>query len=282
MEGDRNGTGKVQLPGLREDQSDALAPFHVIARGWAGPSLLAMILFEKFGQHQPLNRQAERLCTRRRADQPVDDGRRRPRSGCGRARPGAPAGRGPCHGGQNDLLTLGDDHDRVPRCWPKARPTPAWCWSLCARRSAVRRPQAAGGDVLITPATAKASTRSAIWPDTPGCSRPMPLTAIARIYLPQRHACRCDPGGRGAGRIARRPFFAMADIAENARRRAAGKERGRTPRRSRSRSCAASTPCSRSSGRSTARARRRAQGRSARSGASRLSKSFRCRSMDLI
>ncbi len=36
------------------------APFHVIPRGWAGPSLLAMILFEKFGQHQPLNRQAER------------------------------------------------------------------------------------------------------------------------------------------------------------------------------------------------------------------------------
>jgi hypothetical protein len=32
----------------------------VIARGWAGPSLLAMIAFEKFGQHQPLNRQAER------------------------------------------------------------------------------------------------------------------------------------------------------------------------------------------------------------------------------
>jgi transposase len=36
------------------------APFHVVARGWAGPSLLAMLLFEKFGQHQPLNRQAER------------------------------------------------------------------------------------------------------------------------------------------------------------------------------------------------------------------------------
>ena len=36
------------------------APFHVTARGWAGPSLLAMIVFEKFGQHQPLNRQAER------------------------------------------------------------------------------------------------------------------------------------------------------------------------------------------------------------------------------
>src|SRR5216684_506957 len=37
------------------------APFHTIPRGWAGPSLLAMILFEKFGQHQPLNRQCERF-----------------------------------------------------------------------------------------------------------------------------------------------------------------------------------------------------------------------------
>ena len=36
------------------------APFHVTPRGFAGLSLLAMILFEKFGQHQPLNRQSER------------------------------------------------------------------------------------------------------------------------------------------------------------------------------------------------------------------------------
>lgn len=43
-----------------ETISQPPAPFHVVARGWAGPSLLAMILFEKFGQHQPLNRQAER------------------------------------------------------------------------------------------------------------------------------------------------------------------------------------------------------------------------------
>jgi transposase len=35
------------------------APFHAIPRGFAGPNLLAMILFEKFGQHQPLNRQSE-------------------------------------------------------------------------------------------------------------------------------------------------------------------------------------------------------------------------------
>ena len=40
--------------------SQAPAPFHVMPGAWAGPSLLAMIVFEKFGQHQPLNRQAER------------------------------------------------------------------------------------------------------------------------------------------------------------------------------------------------------------------------------
>jgi transposase len=43
-----------------EKISQPPAPFHPTPRGWAGPNLLAMILFEKFGQHQPLNRQAER------------------------------------------------------------------------------------------------------------------------------------------------------------------------------------------------------------------------------
>ena len=43
-----------------ESVNQAPAPFHVVPRGWAGPRLLAMILFEKYGQHQPLNRQAER------------------------------------------------------------------------------------------------------------------------------------------------------------------------------------------------------------------------------
>ncbi|SEU08947.1 IS66 C-terminal element [Paracoccus homiensis] len=43
-----------------EKISQPPAPFHPTTRGWAGPNLLAMVLFEKFGQHQPLNRQAER------------------------------------------------------------------------------------------------------------------------------------------------------------------------------------------------------------------------------
>ncbi len=38
----------------------APAPYHAVPRGWAGPNLLATIVFEKYGQHQPLNRQSER------------------------------------------------------------------------------------------------------------------------------------------------------------------------------------------------------------------------------
>ncbi len=43
-----------------EKISQTPAPFSVLPRGFAGPNVLAMILFEKYGQHQPLNRQSER------------------------------------------------------------------------------------------------------------------------------------------------------------------------------------------------------------------------------
>ncbi len=39
------------------------APFHATPRGWAGPGFLAMLLFDKYGQHQPLHRQAERFAS---------------------------------------------------------------------------------------------------------------------------------------------------------------------------------------------------------------------------
>jgi transposase len=42
-----------------ETISQPAAPFHPIARGRAGPQLLAMILEAKFGQHLPLNRLSE-------------------------------------------------------------------------------------------------------------------------------------------------------------------------------------------------------------------------------
>ena len=43
-----------------EKLSQAPAPYHAVPRGWAGPNLLATIVFEKYGQHQPLNRQSDR------------------------------------------------------------------------------------------------------------------------------------------------------------------------------------------------------------------------------
>jgi transposase len=43
-----------------ENVSQPPAPFHAIPRGFAGPSLLAMIIHEKFGMHMPLNRLADR------------------------------------------------------------------------------------------------------------------------------------------------------------------------------------------------------------------------------
>ena len=44
-----------------EKITQAPVPFHVIARGLVGPSLLAMILFEKFGQH-PAQSPSRALC----------------------------------------------------------------------------------------------------------------------------------------------------------------------------------------------------------------------------
>jgi transposase len=42
-----------------ESIDQAPAPFHVIPRGRLGPELLAAVLYGKFGEHQPLNRQSE-------------------------------------------------------------------------------------------------------------------------------------------------------------------------------------------------------------------------------
>ena len=41
--------------------SQAPAPFHATPRGFLGPHLLATIVFDKFGQHIPLNRQSTRF-----------------------------------------------------------------------------------------------------------------------------------------------------------------------------------------------------------------------------
>jgi transposase len=200
-----------------EKISQAPAPFHVIARGWAGPSLLAMILFEKFGQHQPLNRQAERY-----------------------AKEGVPI----------SLSTLAD---QVGGC--TAALTPLFkrleAYVLCAERL--------HGDDTTVPVLAKGKTDTGrIWiyvrDDKPfgGQAPPGAVFYYSRDRAgehPQRHLASYsgifqadayggygklyEPGRRpgpilqaGCWVHARRPFFVMSDLAENARRKAQGKKPG--------------------------------------------------------
>ena len=198
-----------------EKISQAPAPFHVIARGWAGPSLLAMVLFEKFGQHQPLNRQAERY-----------------------AREGVPI----------SLSTLAD---QVGGCTAALAP-------LFKRLEAyVLSAERLHGDDTTVPVLAKGKTDTGrIWvyvrDDKPfgGQAPPGAVFYYSRDRAgehPQAHLANYtgifqadaysgygrlyDPG-RNAGPIleaacwvhARRPFFVMADLAENARRKAQGKK----------------------------------------------------------
>jgi transposase len=198
-----------------EKISQAPAPFHVLARGWAGPSLLAMVLFEKFGQHQPLNRQAERY-----------------------AKEGVPV----------SLSTLAD---QVGGCTAAVMP-------LFKRLEAyVLSAERLHGDDTRVPVLAKGKTDTGrIWVyvrDDKPFGGPEPPGAVFYYSRdragkhPQAHLAnytgifqadaydgygKLYEGGRTPGPIleaacwvhARRPFFVMADLAENARRKAQGKK----------------------------------------------------------
>jgi transposase len=197
-----------------EKISQAPAPFHVIARGWAGPSLLAMILFEKYGQHQPLNRQAERY-----------------------AREGVP-------------LSLSTLADQVGACCAVLTP-------LLRRLEAhVFVAERLHGDDTTVPVLATGKTDTGrcwvyVRDDRPfgGRSAPAAMFYYSRDRggeHPARHLAgyagilQADAFGgynklyeanRKPGLIveaacwvhARRPFFALADLAANARRKAQGK-----------------------------------------------------------
>jgi len=198
-----------------EKISQAPAPFHVIARGWAGPSLLAMVLFEKFGQHQPLNRQAERY-----------------------AKEGVPI----------SLSTLAD---QVGGCTAALMP-------LFERLQAhVLSAERLHGDDTTVPVLAKGKTITGrIWiyvrDDKPfgGQAPPGAVFCYSRDRAgehPKAHLVNYSgifqadaysgygklyEPGRAPGPIieaacwvhARRPFFVLADLAENARRKAEGKK----------------------------------------------------------
>ena len=233
-----------------EKISEPPAPFHVTPRGWAGPNLLAMLLFEKFGQHQPLNRQAERyaregvpLSLSTLADQvgagcaALEPLLRRVEAPCPRRRAAA---RRRHHG-----AGAGQGQDRHRRCWVYVRDdrpfgggAPPAAMFYYSRDRGGEHPRGASRPLVRPPAGRRLLRgynqalcgRSHAGPD-PGsgllgaCA---PAVLRARRYRGQR-----PPQGRGQG--------AGADLAAGAGGRAAHRCR-----------------CSRSSAASTARAPRSA------------------------
>ena len=198
-----------------EKITQAPAPFHVIARGWAGPSLLAMIVFEKFGQHQPLNRRAERYALEG-VPIPLSTMADAVGSGCAALDPirrlveAHVMAAERLHGDDTTVPVLAEGKTDTGRCWVYLRddqpfggtgPPAAMFYYSRDRRG--EHPQGHLAEYA-------------------GILQADAYDGYNKLYLP----------GRSPGPIleaacwvhARRPFFAMADIEENARRKAAGKK----------------------------------------------------------
>jgi len=200
-----------------EKISQAPAPFHVIARGWAGPSLLAMILFEKYGQHQPLNRQAERYA---REGVPLSLSTLADQVGacCAVLAPllrrleGHVFAAERLHGDDTTVPVLAKGKTDTGRCWvyvrddrPFGGPDPPAAMFYYSRDRAGEHPQAHLADYA-------------------GIFQADAFGGYNKLYQAGRKPA---PIVEAACWVhARRPFFIMADIAANARRKAQGKTSG--------------------------------------------------------
>jgi len=198
-----------------EKISQAPAPFHVIPRGWAGPSLLAMILFEKFGQHQPLNRQVERYA---REGVPISLSTAADAVGAGHAVLEPLLRRVEAHvmaaerlhGDDTTVPVLALGKCDVGRCWTYVRDD---------RPFGGADPPAA---MFYYSRDRKGEDPQGHLAGYSGILQADAFGGYGKLY----------EAGRSAGPVqeaacwvhARRPFFAMADLEENARRKAAGKK----------------------------------------------------------
>jgi transposase len=200
-----------------EKISQAPAPFHVIARGWAGPNLLAMILFEKYGQHQPLNRQAERYA---REGVPLSLSTLADQVGacCAVLAPllrrleGHVFAAERLHGDDTTVPVLAKGKTDTGRCWvyvrddrPFGGPDPPAAMFYYSRDRAGEHPQAHLADYA-------------------GIFQADAFAGYNKLYEANRKP---GPLREAACWVhARRPFFIMVDIAANARRKAQGKTPG--------------------------------------------------------
>ena len=203
-----------------EKISQTPAPFHPLPRGLLGPSLLAMILFEKYGQHQPLNRQSARyahegvdLSLSTLADQV---------GGCAQLlRPLCDLIRGHVFAG---VRVHGDD-TTVP-VLAKGRTRTGRLWTY------VRDDEPFGGADPPAAVFFYSRDRTAAHPERHLASFAGILQADAyagfnRLYAPGR-----SPGAiveAACWSHSRRKFFVLADIAAHARNKALGKQTAIAP-----------------------------------------------------
>src|SRR5271168_5224098 len=198
-----------------EKISQAPAPFHVIPRGWAGPSLLAMLLYEKFGQHQPLNRQTERYAL----------------EGVPISLSTAADAVGACCTVLEPLLRLleahvmaserlhGDDTTVPVLALGKCDVARCWVYVKDDRPFGGSDPPAA---MFYYSRDRRGEHPQAHLANYSGILQADAFGGYTKLYEPQRSP---GPIREAACWVhARRPFFAMADIEENARRKAAGKK----------------------------------------------------------
>src|SRR5436190_89543 len=199
-----------------EKISQAPAPFHAVARGWAGPSLLAMIVFEKFGQHQPLNRQAERYTL----------------EGVPIALSTMADAVGSVGAALDPLLRLVEAHvmaaerlhadDTTVPVLASAKTDTGRCWIY------VRDDRSFGGTGPPAAMFYYSRDRKGEHPQAHLARYVGILQADAYDGYNQLYLAGRSPGGpiqeAACWAHAPRPFFAMADVEENARRKAAGKK----------------------------------------------------------
>jgi len=197
-----------------ERVSEPPAPFHVTPRGWAGPNLLAMLLFEKFGQHQPLNRQAERY-TREGVPLSLSTLADQVGAACAVLEPllrrieAHVLAAERLHGDDTTVPVLARGRTVTGRCWVYARDD---------RPFGGRAPPAAMFYYSRDRGGAHVEAHLARWS---GLLQADAYAGYKRLY----------EAGRKPGAIleaacwvhARRPFFALADIEASARRKAEGK-----------------------------------------------------------
>jgi transposase len=198
-----------------EKISQAPAPFHVIPRGWAGPSLLAMILYEKFGAHQPLNRLCERFALEG-VPIPLSTMADAVGAGCLVLDPVLNAlerhvlAAERLHGDDTTVPVLAKGKTDIARCWvyvlddkPFGGTGPPAAMFYYSRDRSGDHPQ----------------THLASWS---GVFQADAFSGYGKLYAPDR-----KPGPiqeAGCWSHARRPFFIYADLEAAARRKAEGKK----------------------------------------------------------